>query len=183
LFGIRPDPTTTLRHAMKSILALCLAAFLSTPFALADQEHIFPDKGAMIELKLPDDWEAQVKNGRLYAHPPDDKDFFVEFEEMQSKPDDGEAVMKEAKASLAESFKKLEYGEVQKARYTELSVVLMDVTGEDDAGKVNLNVVLVVDEKKNKVVMVTRIASPESAKKHAAAWGKIVSSFKAVKPN
>ena len=72
---------------------------------------------------------------------------------------------------------------MQKARFTDLGVVLMDVTGKDDAGKVNLNVVLVVDEKKNKVVMVTRIASPDSAKKHAAAWGKIVSSLKAVKPN
>jgi len=168
---------------MKSILALCLAALLSTSFTMADQEHIFPDKGSIIELKLPDDWDAQVKNGRLYAHPKDDKEFFVEFEEMKSKPDDGDAVMKEAKASLAESFKKLEYGEVQKARFTDLGVVLMDVTGEDESGKVNLNVVLVVDEKKNKVVMVTRIASPESAKKHAPAWGKIVSSFKAVKPN
>ena len=168
---------------MKSILALCFAALLSSPFAMADQEHIFPDKGSIIELKLPDDWDAHVKNGRLYAHPASDKDFFVEFEEMKSKPDDGDAVMKEAKASLAESFKKLEYGEIQKARFTDLGVVLMDVMGEDDSGKVNLNVVLVVDEKKNKVVMVTRIASPDGAKKHAAAWGKIVSSLKAVKAN
>jgi hypothetical protein len=168
---------------MKSILALCLAAFLSMPIAMAEQEHIFPDKGSVIELKLPDDWEAQVKNGRLYANPKDDKTFFVEFEEMQSKPDDGEAVMKEAKESLAESFKNLKYGATEKARFTDLGVVIMDATGEDDDGKVNLNVVLVVDEKKNKVVMVTRIATDASAKKFAAEWGRIVSSFRAVKPN
>lgn len=165
------------------ILALCLSAFLSTPFAMADQEHVFPFKDAMFEMKLPDDWETEVKDRRFYTHPKGDQDFFVEFEEMKATPDDGDAVMKEAKASLAETFKKLEYGEVQKARYTDLSVVVMDVTGEDDSGKVSLNVVLVVDEKKNKVVMVTRIASPDGAKKHADAWGKIVSSFKAMKPN
>jgi hypothetical protein len=78
---------------MKSILAPCLAVLLSAPFAMAEQEHIFPDKDPVIELKLPDDWDAQVKNGRFYANPKDDKAFFVEIEEMQSKPDDGEAVM------------------------------------------------------------------------------------------
>ena len=127
-------------------------------------------------------WEVQEKNGRLFASPADDEHFFVELDSLKATPDDGEAVIKEAKASMAETFEDLKFEEdVQKAKIGGLGIVTLIGSGKDENGKVAVNLVLIVDEAKNKVCLLTRISSPESAKKHAASWGKVVSSIAAPK--
>jgi hypothetical protein len=164
---------------MKPLLILCLVNFFASAFALADQPRQYPEKEAIMALAFPDDWELEVRNGRLYGHPKEDLSLFVEINELKATPDDGAAVMKEVKDSIAENFKNVNYGGVHKAKYADLGVVVMDATGEDEDGTVSLAAALIVDEKKGKVVMLLRIASPAGLKKHAEAWGKVVASIKA----
>ena len=73
------------------------------------------------------------------------------------------------------------YGETQKANFDDLGVVILDATGEDDDGKVSMNTLLVVNEAQNKVVMLLRVATPESAPKHADENRALVNSFCAAK--
>lgn len=73
------------------------------------------------------------------------------------------------------------YGETQKANFDDLGVVILDATGEDDDGKVSMNALLVVNETQNKVVMLLRVAIPESAPKHAEETTALVNSFRAAK--
>ncbi len=53
--------------------------------------------------------------------------------------------------------------------------------GKDEHGKVAINIKLIADEAKSKVCILTRIASPDAARKHAPEWGKIVGSIGAPK--
>ena len=85
---------------MKRLIALSLVAgLLSSSLAIAE-ELLFPEESPVISLKLPKGWEAKSKSGFLYSGPADDEDYFVEFSELEATPDDGEAVMKEARTPL-----------------------------------------------------------------------------------
>jgi hypothetical protein len=165
---------------MKSapIAALITLLLALAPFARAGEAHTYPEEDAIMSITFPDEWEVKDKNGRLYASPPDEEDFFVEVDTLKATPDDGEAVIKEAK----ESFEDLVYEEeVQKTKFGELGIVILSATGKDEHGKVAINIILIADEAKSKVCILTRIASPDAAKKHAPEWGKIVTSISAPK--
>ncbi|GAA5484468.1 hypothetical protein [Haloferula sargassicola] len=164
---------------MKTLALFAASLFLVALPAGAAEKTAFPKSDPMITLEFPEGWETTAEGDYLIANPKDDEDFFVELTPLEAAPDDGEAVLKEAKESISESFEDAEYGELRKARYTDLGVVLMDGTAKDEDGEVTLSVALFVDEKAGKVVMMLRVASPQSLEKHKDAWGKIVSSVAA----
>jgi len=169
---------------MKSapILALITALLALSPFARAGEAHTYPGDEPILSVTFPDEWEVKEKNDRLYASPPDEEEFFVELDTLKATPDDSDAVLKEAKASMAESFEDLVYDdEIQKTKFGELGIVILSATGKDKDGKVAINIILIADEAKSKVCILTRISSPEAAKKHAPEWGKIVTSISAPK--
>ncbi len=164
---------------MKKPLLLLLATLLCAPLNRAAETVDYPEKDALISVTVPDGWETKYKNGRLYANPPDDDSYFVELEEMQATPDDGEAAIKEAKESIEASFKNVKYEEIQQTGGNGLGLAIMNAKGEDKDGKANLNAVLIVQPKAKKVILMLCISSQKGFEKYGEAGLEIIQGLKA----
>jgi len=164
---------------MKTLIILCLALVLTPCFAAkADQEHDYPPDDSLITLTFPDSWDVKVKNGRLYASPAGDSGLFVEVSALESSPEQSEEAIKEAKASIEESFHDVTYDPLQSTEINTLGVNVINAKGVDKEGKANINAVLIVHPKSKRIFMMLAISSQEAFEKHGEVIPKIIESLK-----
>lgn len=157
---------------MKTSYIFCLLTLISSPLALANQSISFPEKTPLIDLSLPDDWKIKPKGNIVYANPKDDPSFFMELSELDAGIDNADAAIKEAKASIEDSFKNVTYQEKpSKADGAGVTIQVLNAKGEDADGKANINAVLITQPKAEHYYMLLWISSQEAFEKYAEVGG------------
>lgn len=170
----------TLHNHMKTSLSLCLAVLLTAPLAFAADKAVnFPKESPLVTFVLPDSWQVDFEDDSLIATPTkDDDSVSIQVDEMAAGPDAFDAAVKEAKETMTE-FKNVKYDEIEKAQKDGLGFAILNAEGEDENGKVFINLVLLAKPGAENFILLSCISSKEGSDKHGAAIGAMIGSVKA----
>lgn len=165
---------------MKTSLLLCLAVLLASPLALAADKAVdFPKAAPLLTFVLPDTWQVDFTDDAIMATPTkDDDSVIIEVDEMEAGPDTFDAAVKEAKDTMTE-FKNVKYDEIEKGQKDGLGIAILNAEGEDDNGKVFINLVLLAKPGAKNFILLSCISSKEGSEKHGPAIGAMIGSIKA----
>lgn len=170
----------TLHNHMKTSLFLCLAVLLTAPLAFAADKAVnFPKESPLVTFVLPDSWQVDFEDDSLIATPTkDDDSVSIQVDEMAAGPDTFDAAVKEAKDTMTE-FKNVKYDEIEKGQKDGLGIAILNAEGEDENGKVFINLVLLAKPGAENFILLSCISSKEGSDKHGAAIGAMIGSLKA----
>jgi hypothetical protein len=165
---------------MKTSLLLCFTLLLTAPLALAADKAVdFPKEAAILTFTLPDTWQMDFKDDSLMATPTkDDDSVIIQVDEMEAGPDTYDAAIKEAKDTISE-FKNLKYDEIQKGEKDGLGIAILNAEGEDENGKVFINLVLLAKPSSKNFILLSCISSKEGSDKYGPAVSGMIGSLKA----
>jgi len=167
-------------NPMKTSLFLCLAFLLAAPLAFAADKAVnFPKESPLVTFVLPDSWQVAFEDDSLIATPTkDDDSVSIQVDEMAAGPATFDAAVKEAKDTMTE-FKNVKYDEMEKGQKDGLGLAILNAEGEDDNGKVFINLVLLAKPGAENFILLSCISSKEGSEKHGAAISAMIGSLKA----
>lgn len=167
-------------NPMKTSLFLCLAFLLTAPLAFAADKAVnFPKESPLVTFVLPDSWQVAFEDDSLIATPTkDDDSVSIQVDEMAAGPATFDAAVKEAKDTMTE-FKNVKYDEMEKGQKDGLGLAILNAEGEDDNGKVFINLVLLAKPGAENFILLSCISSKEGSEKHGAAISAMIGSLKA----
>jgi hypothetical protein len=165
---------------MKTSLLLCLTLLLAAPLTFAADKAVdFPKAAPLVTFALPDSWVVKFEDDSLIATPTkDDDSVSIQVDEMAAGLDALDAAVKEAKDTMTE-FKNVKYDEIEKAQKDGLGLTILNAEGEDENGKVFINLVLLAKPGAESFILLSCISSKEGSDKHGAAIGAMIGSLKA----
>ena len=165
---------------MKTPLLLSLAILLAAPLALAADKAVdFPKAAPTLTFNLPDTWQMDFKDDEFLATPTkDDDSVSIQVDEMAAGPDDFDAAVKEAKETLTE-FKNLKYDAIEKGAKDGLGIAILNAEGEDDNGKVFINLVMLAKPSSKNFILLSCVSSKEGSEKQGPAISAMIGSLKA----
>lgn len=165
---------------MKTPLLLCLAVLLTAPLAFAADKAVdFPKETPRLTFTLPDSWQVKFEDDSLIATPTkEDDSVSIQVDEMAAGPDNFDAALKEAKDTMTE-FKNVKYDEIEKGEKDGLGLAILNAEGEDENGKVFINLVLLAKPGAENFILLSCISSKEGSDKHGPVIGAMIGSIKA----
>ena len=147
---------------MKKALFLIASLLLSSVSVLAEDIG-FPKSKPMIAMTVPDGWEAEYEEDKLYLRA-GDEDIVVEVSALKAPKAEGAKALEEMKESVKEAFKNVEFKPMQEGGSNNLGFYILNGTGEDDQGKAKLTAILVTNGDNDQLFMVFIAASEEGLK-------------------
>lgn len=152
---------------MKSLLTLCLCSvLLSIAAHAADQNVSYPEDKPAITLTLPEDWVSETKQGRLYAHPPDDVSLFVEVKPLDATKKEGSKAIAEIKEWISQNFEDVKYDKLEEGGTNGLGLYILNAEGVGGDGKAFLNAAMVTFPDSDELFLMLAIATPDGSEKY-----------------
>lgn len=163
---------------MKTLLLLAsVLSFAVSPLFAEDAG--FPQKSPVLSIAVPEGWEAEHEEGKLYITAGDD-DVVVEVSALKATKPEGAKALEEMKKSVQEAFKNVEFKPMQEGGSNNVGMYILNGTGEDDQGKANLSAILVTNGDKDQLFMVFVAASPEGSKEFGEGIDALLKSIKKI---
>jgi len=147
---------------MKNAL-LIIAALVTLSVPVLAEDIGFPKSKPMIGMSVPDGWESEYEDGKLYLVA-GDEDIVVEVSSLKAPKAEGAKALEEMKKSVQEAFKNVEFKPMQEGGSNNLGFYILNGTGEDDKGKAKLTAMLVTNGDNDQLFMVFIAASEEGLK-------------------
>lgn len=162
---------------MKTSFLLCLVLMGLSMNSLA-KDATFPEEEPMLSLTVPDDWESEWEEGRLYIVSDEDDNVVVEVSALEATKKEGEKAIEEMKKSVEEGFQNVKFDPMQQGGANNVGLFLFNATGEDDQGQANLNVMVVSNGDNDQLFMVFIAASDTGLKRYSEEISAMIQSLK-----
>jgi hypothetical protein len=163
---------------MKNAL-LIIAALVTLSVPVLAEDIGFPKSKPMIGMTVPEDWEAEFEDDKLYLIA-GDEDVVVEVSSLKATKAEGAKALEEMKNAVKETFKNVEFKPMQEGGANNLGLYLLNGTGEDDQGKAKLTAILVTNGDNEQLFMVFIAASDEGAQKFGEGIDALLKSLKKI---
>lgn len=162
---------------MKTVLLLSLALLLNVLPANA-KDAGFPKASPVISVAVPEGWKTRYDEGNLYVTTKDELSVVVEVSALKASKAEGAKALEEMKKSVGEAFKNVKFEPMQQGGSNNVGLYILNGTGEDKDGKVNINAIMVTNGDDDKLFMVFVAASPEGSKEFGDDIAAVLSSIK-----
>jgi len=162
---------------MKAFSIFCLSALVFASTAMAQQVASYPEQRPVIDLSFPDDWTLTTKSGVLYAHPSEDKGFFITLGSLSPRSADQRVALNEIKDDIEGLFRDVEYQKPETVEAGDLTINLINAKGTDEAGKANINIWLIYRDGEDATLALQCISSQQAFEKYADVAGEIINSI------
>ncbi|MES2599151.1 MAG: hypothetical protein V4662_27740 [Verrucomicrobiota bacterium] len=163
---------------MKNSLICTLLLSLTMTVLATAKDVGFPKAEPAVSLDKPEGWKSKFEEGRLYVTTDDDESVIIEVSALKTSKQKGAEALAEMKASVEETFKKVEFKPMQEGGSNNVGLYILNGSGEDEDGKAVLNAIMVTNGDNDDLYMIFIASTPEGSKEYGEEIGAILASIK-----